>query len=395
MIDSIFNLCNTISKEMANKNYTNAYNEFVNMLDSIILFRDQELNGKTYSADYSAIILLNLKGFNICDYSKAIEPIKVHLFTFGEFAAKLKNEIALQYADRYKTLFLDVMTDTQNVLSAYEYVSALGKHKQLLGKFKACGGIKPTEPQIRSVNIGRNPNINLFDRRTMINSIFWLEQHPDIKDLPFRDLRPHTAILIRQTLEIMWQEAIGYCRIKNQNGDTLKQFTQIGWKFINQYRTNDKDTCKAVGTHNLWSITTPAPIKTFEMLNNWCNNFTHDPWIYSVHVQWFVTEQLWRVTRPATFNGAWTSRHSDIRITGLKYMQCEFEQYVARENNKAFVDWPTNRKPIGAFVASEGVEPTAKNIRTFRLKQATINICNLSKGLLNECINFFKLMYYR
>ena len=36
MIDNIFNLCNTISKEMTSKNYTNAYNEFVNMLNLII-----------------------------------------------------------------------------------------------------------------------------------------------------------------------------------------------------------------------------------------------------------------------------------------------------------------------------------------------------------------------
>ena len=35
MIDNIFNLCNTISKEMTSKNYTNAYNEFVNMLNFI------------------------------------------------------------------------------------------------------------------------------------------------------------------------------------------------------------------------------------------------------------------------------------------------------------------------------------------------------------------------
>lgn len=393
MINNIFSICQTISQEMHNNNYTNAYNEFVNLLDSIISFRNQEMNGKVYSDDDIAIVLLSLKGFNPDNYSKAIEPLKIHLYTLGKFAEKLKAEINIQYAERYKTLFLDVMTDTQNVLSVYEYVNALGKYKQQLGRFKACGGTEPTNPKIRTVNIGRNPNINLFDRRTMINSVFWLEQYPDIKDLPFRDLRPHAAILIRQALEIMWRDAIGYCRIRNQNGDTLKQFTQIGWKFINQYRTKDKNTCKAAGTQNLWSITTPVPIKTFEMLNNWCNNFTHDPWIYSIHVQWFVTEQLWRVTQPATYNGNWTSQHGDIRITGLKYMQSEFEQYVARENNKAFVDWPTNRKPSGAFVVSEGAEPTSKNIRAFRLKQTIINLCHLITELSNECISFFKLMF--
>ena len=115
-----------------------------------------------YSDDDIAIVLLNLKGFDLCDYNKAIEPIKIHLFTLGEFAKKLKTEIILQYADRYNTLFWDVMTDTQNILSAYEYVIALGKYKQLVGKFKACGGSIPTEPQIRVANIGRNPNINLL-----------------------------------------------------------------------------------------------------------------------------------------------------------------------------------------------------------------------------------------
>lgn len=233
MINTIFNLCNTISKEMESKNYTNAYNEFVHMLDSIISFRNHEMNGKVYSDDDIAIVLLSLKEFNLDNYSKAIEPLKIHLYTLAKFAEKLKANIKQQYTERYQTLFLDVMTDAQNVLSAYEYIIALKNYNQQLGKFKACGGTKPIKPQIRAANIGRNPNINLFDRRTMINSVFWLEQHPDIKDLPFRDLRPHAAILIRQALEIMWHNAIGYHRIKNQNGDTLKQFTQIGWKFIN------------------------------------------------------------------------------------------------------------------------------------------------------------------
>lgn len=393
MINTIFNLCNTISKEMESKNYTNAYNEFVHMLDSIISFRNHEMNGKVYSDDDIAIVLLSLKEFNLDNYSKAIEPLKIHLYTLAKFAEKLKANIKQQYTERYQTLFLDVMTDAQNVLSAYEYIIALKNYNQQLGKFKACGGTEPIKPKIRAANIGRNPNINLFDRRTMINSVFWLEQHSDIKDLPFRDLRPHAAILIRQALEIMWRNAIGYHRIKNQNGDTLKQFTQIGWKFINQYKTKDKNTCKAVGTNNLWSIIVPVPIKTLEMLNNWCNNFTHEPWINSIYVQWFVTEQLWRVTQPATFNGHWTSLHGDIQITGLKCMQYEFEQYVARENNKAFVDWPTNRKNQGAFVVNEGKEPTAKDIRAIRLKQAKINICNLTKELHNECIAFFKLMF--
>ena len=74
-------------------------------------------------------------------------------------------------------------------------------------------------------------------------------------------------------------------------------------------------------------------------------------------------------------------------------MQCEFEQYVARENNKAFVDWPINRKPSGAFVVSEGTEPTSNNIRAFRLKQAMINLCHLITELFNEFISFFKLMF--
>ena len=49
MINNIFSICQTISQEMQNNNYTNAYNEFVNLLDSIISFRNQEMNGKVYS----------------------------------------------------------------------------------------------------------------------------------------------------------------------------------------------------------------------------------------------------------------------------------------------------------------------------------------------------------
>ena len=86
MINTIFNLCNTISKEMESKNYTNAYNEFVHMLDSIISFRNHEMNGKVYSDDDIAIVLLSLKEFNFDNYSKAIEPLKIHLYTLSFFS---------------------------------------------------------------------------------------------------------------------------------------------------------------------------------------------------------------------------------------------------------------------------------------------------------------------
>ena len=103
MINNIFSICQTISQEMHNNNYTNAYNEFVNLLDSIISFRDQEMNGKVYSDDDIAIALLSLKGFNPDNYTKAIEPLKIHLYTLGKFAEKLKAEINIQYAERYET----------------------------------------------------------------------------------------------------------------------------------------------------------------------------------------------------------------------------------------------------------------------------------------------------
>lgn len=43
--------------------------------------------------------------------------------------------------------------------------------------------------------------------------MFWMETIPSIDKLSFRDIRPHIQILIRQALEMLFKQIIGYIDI--------------------------------------------------------------------------------------------------------------------------------------------------------------------------------------
>lgn len=61
--------------------------------------------------------------------------------------------------------------------------------------------------------VGRRSSLDLNDQREVIRSMFWMETIPSIDNLSFRDIRPHIQILIRQALEMLFKQIIGYVDI--------------------------------------------------------------------------------------------------------------------------------------------------------------------------------------
>lgn len=365
-----------------------AFSEFNELLTLFCKYVANVLMGKTYSDETAAPLLLT-KGIDINDTKRAEEPLRVHLYILSQFAKELNKVLKKEYSERYKTLYLDTMTDIQAVVGAYEYVLAVKSYKKQCCLFQLGKASNPPKPQLKKNTIGRNPEISAFDRKHVINFLFWAELFDNIDQLSFRDLRPHSAILIRQALELIWHNVIGYEKIIDSNGNILKQFTQVGWNFIREYKNKTNPTM-ASGTDNSWSIILPISINTIHLVNNACNGFTHDPWIKMLHVQWFILMQYERLSAPGSYKGFWTTAHGNITIEGLKCMQSEFEAFVAQENYRAHVVWPTDRHPTGAFVISEGQQPNSTLLNNYYKKQLIHNIKKLGKNLIKDIIQLFK-----
>ena len=209
---------------------------------------------------------------------------------------------------------LDVIGDIQYVISAYEYYRTKDKS---------------TVPE-RRISILRRTSLNLNDRREVIRSMFWLEQFPEISDLSVRDIRPHVQIVIRQALEMIFREIIGYVEIIDKSGKRDRKSTQAGYDFLQQrWKKQPSKPCVAKGVN--WELIMPIPLKTIEMLNSWCNNFTHKPWIVRIHIQHYVYSQYERIVR------VW-STNPKVYINGIDNMRADFETYLAEKNSSAVVN---------------------------------------------------------
>lgn len=239
------------------------------------------------------------------------------LYAMSKMCKEFKKVIKQEHASRYEGFVLDFVVDLTDFLNLYCITHWDKNERDTYIPFP--------------VRVISRPSLILNDQREAIRSMFWLESIPTIEKLSVRDIRPHVQILIRQSLERMFKQIIGFEDIVDSKGERIKKFTQIGSKFLSKYRNRkDASGCRASGDG--WEIELKMPIKTLERLNVWCNSFTHDPYIEALPIIYFVYDQYERFT-----DGCVTK--PDYKTTGERLMREEFERYVHNQNPQAKVKW--------------------------------------------------------
>lgn len=203
-----------------------------------------------------------------------------------------------------------------------------------------------------------------------------------------------TSLAMRQAVEMVGKSAIGFENIVDNNGNPLKQFTQISWKFIAKFKEKTPNDSRFIrGTNDSWKISFPLPIRCLELVNQWCNRYTHSPVNPPLYILWYVLECYWSLTRPVQNRGRFNIEHGNILIEGYKCLKVEFEEFVARENSCANVRWPKNGSHNGAWIISEGQEPNSSLVKKIRLRQSCKNLAAICKALGSEMRNIFSLTF--
>lgn len=291
--------------------------------------------------------------FILCQFPSdfgAMKKVSVaQLYAMRKMCIDVKKSIKPEFAKRYDDFSLDFIVDLTDFLNLYCYTHW---DKGLRDNFVPF-----------PIRVTSRPSLIINDQREVIRSMFWLESIPTIDKLSVRDIRPHIQIMIRQSLEMMFRQIIGYVDIVDSAGNRIKKFTQIGAKFLSNYR-NKKELSGCQVSGDGWTIDLKMPIKSLERLNTWCNSFTHDPYIEALPIIYFAYDQYERFT-----DGCVTK--PDYEISGEGFMRAEFECFVLKQDPKAYVKWP------------DGVsnpEPTA-GMRRKAIKQ---NISNIKRALWNE-----------
>lgn len=340
---------------LQNKDYDEMLRRLINVMKEYVQLISQMNDVSQMNDDIAANYIFNCNQTDM-DLGTAKLLSSSLMYVMGKMCEEMNSSIKIQNANRYQTIALELVIDMTDIFNLY-----CSTH------WDKCDRSNFSPFPIKA---GRRASLELNDRREVIRSMFWIEWTPSIEKLSFRDIRPHIQIMIRQAIEMLFKQIIGYVDIVNINGSRNKKFTQIGAKFLSSYRNTQKTDGRTISGDG-WNIELNMPIKTLERLNAWCNNFTHDPFIVSLPIIYFVYDQYERFTNKCITK-------PDYIITGEEKMRAEFAAFVMKQDPKAKVKWLDSTE-----IAEQSVEMRRTAIRK--------NLKNIKHAYWEEKLSLLQL----
>ena len=308
-----------------NKNgYHKAY---VSFLDWVIQYVDSEIGpSKSYTIDQLISVVFNPKNISKVQW---VRQLDYFLYLCKFYAEKLKNQASIKNVPSYiKSVWL-FMSDVEDLVSVYEF------------ERKKSTSVFPLS------TLGVRSQITPLDLKFAANELTYLNDIEKLEHLDFRDIQPCSIMVIRQALELLGKNLIGYVNITDANGSMVKQMTQIAWSFM-------KDN---LGKSS-WSISLPIQLSNILKVNRWANGYVHNPWVNVSYIRAFGLEVLWELMRPPKnsvkcYDGrAYTSTlFGDFQIQGYNQLKQDFTNYVLSKKPNAVINWmPLNK--VGGYIIS-------------------------------------------
>lgn len=326
-IAEIDNVLNGVNKLSNKNNYYNRKKLFVaytNFLDWFITFTDEErLFRRQYSIDEVVNNLFVKK-----------QVIDTQYIRFLLFSAKFYAETLRQNAK---------MTCVKNYLKSIYFfiydVEELVRINEIHRKKRTTLTIIPKG--------GYRPYITPQEIKTAANELVFLNEHIYVSDIDFRNISPCASLLIRQCMELLGKNMIGFSSIHNSQG-LIKKMTQIAWNFFFEKGLRGAD----------WSVTLPVELSAIKKINQWANNYVHNPWIDKSYIRFLGLEFLNKLMRPVQTNVSchnerfcWNLNYGDFRINNYNNLKRDFESYVNSKDSSAKINWlPLDE--VGAYIIS-------------------------------------------
>lgn len=292
---------------------------------------------------YTSIIFPAGKSFNIDCIASCVFPkqksltehqfkeyIHKSIYLAKEYIEYLIPKITESNFKRFEHTMHDILTDTEWLLSNYE-VFYKGRDISI---YKTHGSRK---------------SLSVSDIYSAACELFTIETVPDIERLYLRDLKPFVMFQIRQMLEKLGRNLIGFSSIKDDKNDEIKKFTQVAWDFIQ--KKNGK---------GIWKIEFPCNLATVLAIHDWANKFVHTTYIYSNYIQFFALKVMGKLLEPpkdyvTIYSGSkyiHNLDYGDIRIHRYNCLKEDFEKYIKDKMPVANVVWFPDVKSVGAYIIS-------------------------------------------
>lgn len=279
------------------------FDAFVKFFDFFLNYCNNEFKGKTYNDDH---IIPQVFVIEVKSDQSFKQYLRYSLYCAKLYVEFLKNFVCQQYLHRYKTLRLNLLCDMEWLLAHYE------SHNKNVQK-EIC------------FTCGKRSSISSRDMMWVLTDLTEIENAPDIKDITLRDIQPYRMFVVRQLLEMLGKNIIGYDSIDDKNGKPIHKFTQIPWEFLDEYSKMKK----------IWNITLPFNISSIYAISKWSNSFVHSGHIHASYIQYYaitVLDKLMKTpqNRVKCYNGSsrYSNLYGDFRIERYDCLKKDFEQYI-------------------------------------------------------------------
>lgn len=322
--------------------YTKHYRDEATVLfdSTVVLFQwfdryaEDVFQGKQYTLEHLVGALFDDK--ELKSNAEIADSFRYQMYAEREYLKEFVDILKVGHMDCFKEAFWDTFVYVEHIVWGVEYYIWKSPVEKTIPKYGSSGVLR------------------VSDIHSSLRGLFYIETLQNITDIYLRDLKPNVVFQIRQLLEMMGKNLIGYSRIEDKNGDLVKKHTQVAWKFINQ-KNRAKNTA--------WKIRFPIDQSVILKVNNWANQFVHDSLIYSNYMQLLAIRVVNELMKPpstpiTTYDGrsaAWNLEYGAITIENHYAMKADFEEYLKEQDsrNNPLVKWLPLSK-VGAFILSLG-----------------------------------------
>lgn len=351
-------------------NSTSLFQSITDYINFVKTYTNTELKGKIIELDNLAPNLFNINSLKDNTYKQFV---RCNLYALYVYVNDLQQSLDINLIDRYKCLLLSLCCESEFAIVEYE------KNYKKAPKTLTC-------------THGRRPVLSTIDLKFSMSELFWIE-NSDFSKLDYRDIKPNTMFVIRQFLEILWKDVIGYESIVDATNKTpIKKFTQAAWSFIEDY--NDKAGIP-------WKIDLPVNKKTISVVNNWANSFVHNTFIYDSQIQHMailICRELMKVPLNPILcfkdkekpQRRLSTLHGCIYINNYSALRVDFEQAIKQKMPNAKIIWKDINN-VGAYIITMGdYKQSSANLEFERIKKY---ICDSYKNLCKGIRLLFNHIY--
>lgn len=303
------------------------FNSLQIYIDCLIGYCARELKGKPYSFDHVIPQLFELK-FDKEQQWK--QHLRCSLYALQQYLECLKKyKLHRENVKQYRGLILMLTSDAEWLLAHYEH---------------AC---KNSADNIR-LSIGANRKLSTRDLVFSMNELFFIDDCDDLASFDMRDIKPNFMFIVRQMLETLGNQLIGFRQIVEENGHPIHKLTQISWDFLSQ-SANAKQ-----------NITMPCQISSIHKVSKWANSFVHSRHLYASYIQFYALDFINHLmSAPSSAVTCYDGKQristlfGDFKIEHYITLRTEFENFVNKQHPKAKVEW-LPLKDAGAYILSLG-----------------------------------------